>query len=436
MEQNISNKGISRRMAVKGMAMSAVALPFLNGTDLNAAVANSQVKPGTSGEMKITKVESIHFNQNLKIGGGSGGSGTTEFCWIRIHTNTGIVGYGETYPSINGELGSLKDLAEEYLIGEDPRDIEKILKGIYKYQAMRNAGGSEMHMMSAIDMALLDILGKSTGLPVYRLIGGKTRSKVKVYNTVTDYWAINNTKMGPDTEKIVTFLLDKGITAMKIYPFRSEGGFISSVGIDNGIEWLRQIEKVAGKKMEILIDGWGGYDLPGAQRILKACEPFNVIHAEDILLPDSAQSYSVLAKETSIPIAHSETMATRYQLKDFLEARAMDILMFDICWCGGISEAKKMCDMADAYHIPASPHTCGGPLLYVSSAHLCTAVQNFSYMESNYWKYTHQFPHFIKNTPIPVNGFITPPDAPGLGVEINEELFKNGDAIVETVASV
>jgi len=285
-------------------------------------------------------------------------------------------------------------------------------------------------------MSLLDILGKYTGLPVYRLIGGKTRSKVKVYNTVTDYWAINNTKMGPDTEKIVTFLLEKGITAMKIYPFNSEGGYISSTGIDKGVEWLRQIDRTAGKKMEILIDGWGGFDVPGAQRIIKACEPYNVIHIEDILLPDSAQSYAKLAMETTIPIAHSETMATRYQLKDFLEARAMDILMFDICWCGGITEAKKMCDMADAYHIPASPHTCGGPLLFVASAHLCTAVQNFSYMESNYWKYTHQYPYFIKNVPVPVNGYITAPEGPGLGVEINEELFRNGDAIVQTIASV
>jgi galactonate dehydratase len=435
MERNISKKGISRRMALKGIGLGA-ALPLISRANLSDAYVNSQVKSGTSGDMKITKVESIHFNEKLKIGGGSGGSGTTEFCWIRIHTNSGIVGYGETYPSVNGELGSLKDLASEYLIGEDPRDIEKILKGIYKYQAMRNAGGSEMHMMSAIDMALLDILGKSTGLPLYRLIGGKTRARVKVYNTVTDYWAINNTRMGPDTEKIVTFLLDKGITAMKIYPFSTEGGFISSAGIDKGIEWLRQIDKVAGKKMEILIDGWGSFDLPGAQRILKACEEFNVIHAEDILLPDSAQSYAILARETSIPIAHSETMATRFQLKDFLEARAMDILMFDICWCGGVSEAKKMCDMADAYHIPASPHTCGGPLLYVSSAHLCTAIQNFSYMESNYWKYTHQFPYFVNNIPVPVNGFITAPEGPGLGVEIKEELFRNGDAIVETIASI
>lgn len=436
MEQKYSKEGISRRQVLKGLGMSAFAVPFLRLADLNSMFSNSLVQTVSAKQMKITKVECIHFNEKLKIGGGSGGSGSTEFCWIRIHTDSGIIGIGETYPSVNGELGSLKDLAAEYLIGEDPRDIEKILKGIYKYQSMRNSGGSEMHMMSAIDMALLDILGKSTGLPVYRLLGGRTRSKIKVYNTTTDYWAINNTRMGADTEKIVTFLLDKGITAMKIYPFRSEGNFISSAGIDSGVEWLRQIEKTAGKKMEILIDGWGGYDVPSAQRIIKACEPFNVIHIEDIMLPNSVQSYAKLAQETSIPIAHSETMATRYQLKDFLEAKALDILMFDICWCGGITEAKKMCDMADAYHIPGSPHTCGGPLLYVASAHLCTSIQNFSYMESNYWKYTHQYPYFVNNVPVPVNGYITAPEGPGLGVEINQELFKNGDAIVETVAVI
>jgi L-alanine-DL-glutamate epimerase-like enolase superfamily enzyme len=129
-------------------------------------------------------------------------------------------------------------------------------------------------------------------------------------------------------------------------------------------------------------------------------------------------------------------MATRYQLKDFLEAKALDILMLDLCWCGGITEGKKMCDMADAYHIPVAPHTCGGPLLFAASTHLCTAVQNFCYMESNYWKYTHQFPYFVKGIPVPENGYVTAPEAPGLGVEIKEELFKNGDAIVETVASL
>jgi L-alanine-DL-glutamate epimerase-like enolase superfamily enzyme len=429
-------KGLGLSAAGGALAFAGTGRAFGNSLTVNSSVARPIAPAKGSEAMKIVKVESIRFSEKIKIGGGSGGDGSTEFCWVRIHTSDGITGIGETYPSINGELGSLKDISSEYLIGRDPRDIDRIWKDIYKYQSMRNAGGSEMHILSAIDMALLDILGKSTGLPLYRLLGGKTRPKVKVYNTVTDYWAINNMKMGPDTEKIVTFLLERGITAMKIYPFSTGGGFISSEGIEKGVGWLRQIENTAGKKMEILIDGWGGCDLPGAERVIRACEPFNVIHIEDILIPNSYQSYAILAGETKIPIAHSETLATRYQLKDFLEARAMDILMFDLCWCGGITEAKKMCDMADAYFIPGSPHTCGGPLLYVASAHLSTAIPNFCYMESNYWKYTYQYPYFVNNIPVPLDGYISAPEGPGLGVEIRPELFKNGDAIVETVAEI
>ena len=432
----------TRRSLLKGLgtaAASTVLGMWSKTSDAQYRNSDKEKLPNkfheNSESLIITKVESIRFSDKINIGGGSGGDGKAEFCWVRITTNTGIIGMGETYPGIEGELGALKDIAATYLIGKDPRDIDKIWKELYKYQSMRNAGGSEMQILSAIDMALLDILGKSTGLPLYRLLGGKTRSKMKVYNTTTDYWAINNMRMGVDTEKIVKFLLDRGITAMKIYPFETENEFISTEEIERGVGWLRQIDKTARKKMEILVDNWGFADLPSAQRIIKACEPFNVIHIEDALLPNSPQSYAKLANQTTIPIAHSETLATRYELKDFLEAKALGVLMFDLSWCGGITEAKKMCDMADAYHIPGSPHTCGGPLLWVASTHLTTAIPNFCYIESN-WKYTHQYPYFINNVPVPVDGYVSAPEGPGLGVEVRPELFKNGDAIVETVAKL
>ena len=127
----------------------------------------------------------------------------------------------------------------------------------------------------------------------------------------------------------------------------------------------------------------------------------------------------------------SETLATRYEYREFLEQKACDVVMYDLTWCGGVSEAKKIADMADTYFIPTSPHTCGGPLLYFCSAHLCTALPNFLIMESNYWKYTHQFPYFVNNVPVPEKGHVTPPELPGIGAEIKPELFSNGDAIVE-----
>ena len=421
--------GMKRRSLLKSIGISAAgaALPSM----ANSKIAAINKAPG---KLTITKVEGIRFSEKLKIGGGSGGSGETEFCWVRLHTDKGIVGVGETYPFSNGELGALKDYAQ-LLIGSDPRDIDGLWRKMYHDMSMRNAGGADMRIISAINMAQLDILGKAIGQPAYRLLGGKTREKVKVYNTVTDYWAINDMKMGKDTGKIVKFLLDRNITGMKIYPFEARDEMITSEELDRCVEWLKQIREAGGNKMEILIDCWGRFDLPSSQRILKAIEPYNVIHIEDLMVPSNAQQgYALLAAESPVPIAHSETIATRYEIKDFLEKRALDILMFDICWCGGPTEAKKMCDMAEPYNIPGSPHTAGGPLLWLSSIHLCTAIPNFCYMESNYWKYAHQFPYFLKNVPVPEDGYVRPTETPGLGAEIRPELFTSGDAIVEVVA--
>ena len=385
--------------------------------------------------MRITKIEAVRFRDGIKIGGDSGGSDGAEFCWVRLHTDKGIIGTGETYPFSNGELGTLKDYARR-LIRRDPRDIDGIWQSFYHAMAMRNAGGADMRILSAINMAQMDILGKASGLPLYRLIGGKTRSQVKVYNTTTNYWAINNTKMGPDTEKIVRFLLDRGITAMKIYPFSSRGTYITSAEIERGLDWIRQIRETAGNEMDICVDCWGRFDLPSSQRIAQALEPYNILYLEDVMLMNNAKSYAQLAAETSVPICMSETLATRYEYREFFELKACDVIMYDLTWVGGITEAKKISDMADTYFIPTSPHTCGGPLLWFSSIHIATALPNFLIMESNYWKYTHQYPYFINNVPVPVKGHVSAPELPGLGAEIRPEIFKNGDAIVETIAEI
>jgi L-alanine-DL-glutamate epimerase-like enolase superfamily enzyme len=385
--------------------------------------------------MKISKIEGIRFSDKINIGGGSGGANGAEFFWVRLHTDNGITGIGETYPFSNGELGALRDYSRR-IIGKDPRDIDGIWQSFYHDMAMRNAGGADMRILSAINMAQMDILGKSTGLPLYRLIGGKTRSKVKVYNTTTDYWAINNTKMGPDTKKIVRFLLDRGIKGMKIYPFTAQDSYITNAEIERGLDWLRDIREEAGNEMDICVDCWGRFDLAGAKRIARALEPFNILYMEDAMLMNNAQSYAALASETSVPICHSETLATRYEYREYLELKACDVVMYDLSWVGGITEAKKISDMADTYLIPTSPHTAGGPLLWFASIHLTTALPNFLILESNYWKYTHQYPYFINNVPVPEEGYVEAPEAPGLGVEIRPELFNNGDAIVETIAEI
>ena len=197
------------------------------------------------------------------------------------------------------------------------------------------------------------------------LLGGRTRSSVRVYNTTTDYWAINNMKMGRDTMKIVRFLLDRGVTGMKIYPFEASDHYLSNQALEEGLNWIREIRDGVGNKMDICVDCWGRFDFPSAMRIAKAIEPHNIMYLEDAMLNINAQSYAELARSTSVPICMSETLATRYQYREFLEQKGCNVAMYDVSWCGGVTEAKKIADMADAYMIPTSPHTCGGPLLSV-----------------------------------------------------------------------
>ncbi|WP_114748508.1 mandelate racemase/muconate lactonizing enzyme family protein [Pleomorphovibrio marinus] len=426
---NASNHHLSRRkfstLLAKGF-LGTVGMGFLPASILEARES--------APAMTITKIEGIRFNPDIKIGGGSGGADGAEFFWVRLHTDQGIVGIGETYPFSNGELGALKDYSR-LLIGRDPRDIDGIWKRMYHDMSMRNAGGADMRILSAVNMAQLDILGIATGQPLYRLLGGKSREQIKVYNTVTDYWAINDMKMASDTPAITRFLLDRGIKAMKIYPFeQSRGPYITHGEIERGLDWIREIREEAGMDMDICIDCWGRYDLASAKRIAKALEPYNILYMEDVMLMNNAKAYASLVQETSVPICHSETLATRYEYREFLELGACDVVMFDLSWCGGITEAKKISDFADTYLIPVSPHTAGGPLLWAASTHLMTAVPNFMIMESNYWKYSHQYPYFIEDIPTPVNGYVVAPEKPGLGVTIREELFTSGDAIIETIA--
>jgi galactonate dehydratase len=408
-----------------------------------AAMGMNAVPPTVAGaigrtdSMKITKIEAVTFRRNLHIGGGSGSRDDgAEFFWVRLHTDTGLIGTGETYPWDNGQVGALRDYSSNLkLIGRDPRDIDGIWSDFYFQMAMRNAGGADMRVLSALNMAQLDILGQAAGLPLYRLVGGKTRPRVRVYNTTTDYWAINDMKMGPDTMQIVHFLLDRGITGMKIYPFQAPEKYISNDALERGLKWIRDIRDGVGNRMDICVDCWANFDLPSAERIAKALEPYNIMYLEDAMINTNAETYAELARKTSVPLNMSETLATRYEYRRFFERQACSVCMYDVCWCGGPTEAKKIADMADAYTIPTSPHTCGGPLLFICATHLSMAVPNFLIMESNYWKWAHQYPYFLDNVPQPVDGHVSAPESPGIGAEIKPELFRNGIASVETVAS-
>lgn len=316
------------------------------------------------GPLKITKIEAVRFRPDLRIQGIA-----PNWTWVRLHTDKGIVGIGESYSGAGHEaaVAVLKAYAGTVL-GKDATNIERLWQDLFYRISYAPWGGSETRMLTAINIAQWDILGKASGLPVYKLLGGKVQERLLVYNTMNG-WPINGMREHDAPEKITE-------------------------------------------------------------------EPYGIMYLEDVMLPDNLEAYATLARETSIPICISERLATRFRYREMFEQHAVDVVMWDVTWCGGISEAKKISDMADTYKIPTSPHTGGGPVLWFASIHTATALANFYIMESVYHLYNDVYPHFIKDVPVPVNGYVTAPEAPGLGIELRDEVFRNGDAVIETIAEV
>ncbi len=376
---------------------------------------------GDPGPITITGVDAIWFKD-------------AHWTWFRIHTDAGITGWGETYPFTQSQIGTMKDLVQ-VIAGKDPRDIEGIWKSFYTRAAFNVTGGAEMRILSAIDVALWDILGKYYNAPVYRLLGGKARDEIRVYNTTNGIGEWTNDR---DIEKIAEFLLGKGVRAMKIWPFdpdarKNSGSYISPSEIEKNLEWIKRIRQAVGNEMEIALEFHAYWNLPSAQRIASALEPYGIMWIEDIMFPENVEAYAKLSSETSIPVCVSERLATSYPFARFLTEKACDIAMFDVTWCGGLTSAKKIADLADTFMIPSAPHTYGGPILWYASMHLAIALTNLWIMESGYYFYHDVYPNFLDDVIVPENGVVIPPEEPGLGIKIQKGLLERKDTVIEKI---
>jgi L-alanine-DL-glutamate epimerase-like enolase superfamily enzyme len=408
----------------------------LAGTSGGLVTPEARAAAAASGPIKITKVEAIRFRRDLRIQGLY-----PNWTWVRLHTDSGLTGVGESYPTDEAHMGALKQLAS-MVIGRDATDIERLWQDIFYRISYQPWGGAEFRMLTAVNIAQWDILGKAASLPVYKLLGGRAQQKLLVYNTMNG-WPINGMREHDAPEKIAEFLLARGVRAIKLYPYdrgpvnafaRHGGTFITQSELKESLDPIQRIRKTAGDRMEIALDLSSKWNLPCSMQIARSLEPYGIMYLEDTMLPDNIEAYASLARETSIPICISERLATRFRFREMFEARAVDVVMYDVTWCGGISEAKKISDLADTYKIPTSPHTGGGPVLWFASIHVATSLPNFYIMESVYHLYNDLFPHFIEDVPVPVDGYVTAPDRPGLGIEMREAPLRNGDATVEVIA--
>lgn len=396
--------------------------------------------------MKITRIETIHIAEFANI------------LFVRIHTDSGLLGLGETYYTPNSTRAFIHDVASTMLLGQDPRDIERHWRRLYDSSFIYGNRGNEMRAISALEVALWDLLGQHAGLPIYRLLGGAARDKIRIYNTCAG--ALYGRGIPDRTKQVGTHqltegryedldafthradrlaqdLMNEGITAMKIWPFdpfatETSGHYISFADLEKGLEPVRKIRDAVGMSMEIMIEGHGYWTLPAAVRIAEALAPYQPMWLEDMMKPDSVAALAQLRRSTPIPICASELILTRYGVKDLLVQEAVDIVMTDVTWTGGISESKKIAAMAETYNLPFAAHDCTGPVTLFASAHLSINLPNALIQECVRAYYRGFYQDLVTTSLRIEDGFLYPPEQPGLGTTLQPALFERSDTTVQS----
>ena len=377
--------------------------------------------------MRIVAVETVRPAKGMTVHAGAIG-----WLWVRIHTDSGLIGLGECYPHPEAERAVIHKCLAPVLLGRDARQIDRLWLDMFQAVSYSGWAGAEMRAISAVDIALWDLAGKAAGQPIYQLLGGASRESIPTYNTCYDF-----VDFLTEPVRLARELSASGIHAMKIWPFdpiakETGGQSITAEQMRRGLEPIRLIREELGDSMDIAMEFHGMWNLPSAIRIAKALEPYSPMWLEEMLPQDNMAAYRELASSTSLPLCLSERLMTRYQFRELLENRAARIIMPDICWCGGISEAKRISTMAESYYLPVAPHNCGGPILHFATAHLSANVTNLAIMESVRRNYRTEFEGLTTEMLYPGEGGRFPlPNGPGLGVEIKEDVLQGGDAVLE-----
>jgi len=378
--------------------------------------------------MHITAIETLTFDPDAEL---TDTERDIRITLLRVHTDDGVVGLGESLPLAGAEGALLHGPIARQVLGEDPRDLQGLRDDLATYFNYYGHAGAEYRATSALDIALWDLKGRLADEPVYQLLGGAARGEIPAYNTCygTDY------DFREEPVALAEDLLDRGITSMKVWPFdefadATRGQRISRSDLEAGVAPVRAIrESVPG--MEVAVEGHGLWALTPAKRIARALEPLEPVWIEDLIRKGGFDAYRRLADATDVPLCISERLIGRYEFRQAIETGAIDVVMPDVCWTGGLSEARAVAEMAEAAQLPVAPHNSGGPVLHFANAHLAAAVPNLYVMESIRDRYDGWHRNLV-TTPLPVReGTLDLPPGPGLGTRLNEDLLDHPGVTVE-----
>ncbi len=361
---------------------------------------------------------------------------------LRLWTDEGIYGIGEVGLAYGvgqkAGLGMLKDIIPGLILGQDPFKVNQLWNKMYRSTFWGKGGGPVVYgAMSAIDCALLDIKGKALGVPMYELLGGKTRDKIRVY---ANGWFIDTT--GPTLVPCVTpeeygeaaaKTVAEGYNALKYDPL-----MIDETGKGNdpsrildkkrenlAVDRVRAVREAVGPDVDICIEVHGSLGTTSAIRLGRRLEEFDPFFYEEPVDPMNVESMKKVSNSVNIPIAGGERLYTRYQFRPFIEKQALDILQPDLGLAGGPTEVKRIAEYGEVYNLAVQPHNCGGPISTAACVQVDASINNFVIQE--WFPYRNDLFYSIVEDalePKVVDSHYTIPDTPGLGLTLNESEIK------------
>lgn len=384
--------------------------------------------------MKITAIETIRIAEHPNL------------IWLQVHTDDGVTGLGETFLGAAAVEAYVHETLAPRMIGEDPARIEYLAQKAKGYLGFRSTG-IETRGNSAFDIALYDLRGRATGQPIAQLLGGFTRDRIRTYNTCAGTEYLKSAKgvrtdnygldAGGDYDDLNAFLhradelalslMEEGIMAMKIWPFdmaaeKTGGQHISAADLAAALEPFEKIRRAAGDDMDIMVEFHSLWKLLPAMKIARALAPYNTYWHEDPIKMDSLGLLKRYAEASEAPICASETLGELGAFRDLLETGVAGIVMLDVAWAGGLTEARKIAAMAEAWQLPVAPHDCIGPVVFTASTHLSLAAPNALTQESVRAYYRTWYGNLVTALPNVKDGWITVPQGHGLGLDLNPDL--------------
>ena len=380
--------------------------------------------------MKVTDVKTMVVENEPPYRGGR------YLLFIQIETDEGITGLGEritgnTYSDRLGDLQSqislIQELAGQFVVGENPFNIERIWDRMYSARHdFRHPSLQATPVLSGIEIALWDIVGKATNQPIYNLLGGMYHEKLRAYAYMPEGGFRENPERAGE---IAAQLLEEGNTACKLDPFTPLWPIPRDIPlweIEHAAKIFESIRNAVGNNMEVGIGTHGQLTTYSAIRVADILEPYHPFWFEEPVPLENVEEMARVAAHTSIPIATGERLVTKYEFSNLLEKQAAQIIQLDVGQCGGIMEAKKIASIAEAHYAVIAPHMACGPVAAAAAIQVDTCSPNFMIQEANQGP-LHKT--IFKEPLVFENGFITPPTGPGLGVEFDEDVIR--DRIVE-----